>query len=136
VPDECPFCDGEGIWLDGWRLVYCVVLLDGTPHRFDDGLPLQRVVCTICHVSWTLHPAFLYPHRSLEPDVMEAAGLKYLSDPASTYEKTAKDHGCSPRSVWVTAARTPSGAGARGSADWPHALQGARFGAIRAVSPP
>jgi hypothetical protein len=36
----------------------------------------------------------------------------------------------------VTAARTPSGAGARGSADWPHALQGARFGAIRAVSPP
>ncbi|HJW74095.1 MAG TPA: hypothetical protein VJ787_00285 [Thermoleophilia bacterium] len=99
-PDECPFCDGERVWLDGWRFVYCVVLLDGTPHRFDDGLPLQRVVCALCHASWTLHPAFLYPHRSLEPDVLEAAGYKYLSDPASTYEKTAKDHSCSPRSVW------------------------------------
>ena len=100
LPGECPVCDGARIWLDGWRVVFCVVLLDGTPHRFDDGLPLQRVVCASCHRSWTLRPAFLYPHRSFEPDVVEAAGLAYLSDPAATYERTAKDHGCSPRSVW------------------------------------
>lgn len=99
-PRECPFCDGARIWLDGWRLVFCVVLLDGEPFRFDDGLPLQRVVCASCRVSWTLRPAFLYPHRSFEPDVVEAAGFDYLSDPAATYEKTARDHGCSPRSVW------------------------------------
>ncbi len=100
LPGACPFCDGVRIWFDGWRLVFCVVLLDGTPHRFDDGLPLQRVVCAVCHVSWTLRPAFLYPHRSFEPDVVEAAGFDYLGDPAATYEQTAKDHGCSPRSVW------------------------------------
>ena len=61
---------------------------------------MQRVVCAACHVSWTLSPAFLYAHRSFEPDVVEAAGLEYLSKPASTYEKTARRHGCSPRSVW------------------------------------
>ena len=99
-PGACPVCDAAVVWLDGWRFVFCVVLLDGTPHRFDDGLPLQRVVCAICHVSWTLRPAFLYPHRSFEPDVVEAAGLDYLSTYASTYERTAKAHGCSPRSVW------------------------------------
>jgi hypothetical protein len=89
LPGACPFCDGVRIWLDGWRLVFCVVLLDGTPHRFDDGLPLQRVVCAGCHVSWTLRPAFLYPHRSFEPDVVEAAGFDYLGDPAANYEQTA-----------------------------------------------
>jgi hypothetical protein len=99
-PRECPFCDGDRIWLDGWRVVYCVVLLDGSPHRFDEGLALQRVVCAACRRSWTLRPAFLYPHRSFQPDVVEAAGLDYLSAPAATYQKTAKDHGCSPRSVW------------------------------------
>jgi hypothetical protein len=99
-PSGCAFCDGERIWFDGWRFVFCVLLVDGTPHRFDDGLPLQRVVCAACHISWTLRPAFLYPHRSFEPDVVEAAGSAYLSDPASTFEKTAEEYGCSPRSVW------------------------------------
>ena len=100
LPGKCPFCDGVRIWLDGWRLVFCVVLLDGTVHRFDDGLPLQRVVCAACHVSWTLRPAFLYPYRLFEPDVVEAAGLAYLSDPAATYARTARSLHCSPRSVW------------------------------------
>lgn len=99
-PSDCPFCDGSRIWFDGWRWVFCVVLRDGTPHRFDDGLPLQRVVCAACEVSWVLRPAFLYPHRSFQPDVVERAGLAYLDSPAATYEVTAKEHGCSPCSVW------------------------------------
>lgn len=99
-PEGCPFCEGARVWFDGWRRVFCVVLADGKAHRFDDGLWLQRVVCGGCHVSWTLSPAFLYAHRSFEPDVVEVAGLEYLSEPASTYEKTARRHGCSARSVW------------------------------------
>ena len=100
LPVECPFCDAELIWLNGWRVVFCVVLLDGTPYRFADGLPLQRVVCARCHVSWTLRPTLLYPHRLLQPDIVEAAGFRYLGDPAATYEETARAYGCSPRSVW------------------------------------
>jgi transposase-like protein len=99
-PSECPFCDGEHVWFDGWRLVFCVVLVDGAVHRFDDGLPLQRVKCATCRTSWTLRPAFLYPHRSFEPDVVEHAAVAYLADPAATYWRTAQEHGCSPRSVW------------------------------------
>lgn len=99
-PRECPFCDGERVWFDGWRVVFCVVLLDGVAHRFDDGLPLQRVACAACCTSWTLRPAFLYPHRSFQPDVVESAGLAYLSNPSATYEATAEKHNCSPRSVW------------------------------------
>lgn len=99
-PSECPFCDGARVWFDGWRWVFCVVLRDGTPHRFDEGLPLQRVVCATCDVSWVLRPAFLYPHRSFQPDLVERAGLAYLDSPAATYEVTAKEHGCSPCSVW------------------------------------
>jgi hypothetical protein len=59
-PSECPFCDGARVWFDGWRVVFCVVLLDGAGHRFDDGLSLQRVACATCDTSWTLRPAFLY----------------------------------------------------------------------------
>lgn len=99
-PCVCPFCDGVVIWFNGWRQVFSVVLIDEKPHRFDDGLWLQRVVCATCHKSWTLRPPFLYPQRSLEPDVAEAAALAYLSNPTATYEKTAKDHNCSARSVW------------------------------------
>jgi hypothetical protein len=80
--------------------MFSVVLVDGDPRRFDDGLWLQRVECANCHRSWTLRPPFLYPQRSLEPDVVEAAALAYLSEPAATYEKTAKKHDCSARSVW------------------------------------
>lgn len=99
-PDACLFCDGSSIWFDGWRWVFSVILADGTPHRFDDGLPLQRVVCVDCKVSWTLRPAFLYPRRSLEPDVAEGAALSFLSKPTATYEATGKAFGCSTSTVW------------------------------------
>lgn len=99
-PRSCALCDGKRIWFDGWRTVFAVVLADGTPHRFDDGLPLQRVTCSACEHSWTLRPAFLYPHRSFEPDVDEAAALAYLTEPHATYTKVATRFTCSVRSVW------------------------------------
>lgn len=99
-PGSCARCDGSRIWFDGWRVVFAVVLADGTPHRFDDGLPLQRVVCSSCGGSWTLRPSFLYPHRSYEPDVNEAAGFSYLTDPDATYASIAERYRCSARSVW------------------------------------
>lgn len=99
-PDSCSLCDGRRIWFDGWRAVFAVVLADGTPYRFDDGLPLQRVVCSSCERSWTLRPAFLYPHRTFEPDVDEAAALAYLADPTATYADVATRFTCSARSVW------------------------------------
>ncbi len=99
-PRSCPRCDADRIWFDGWRLVYCVVLDDGTPHRFADGLPIQRVTCAHCDVSWPLRPAFLYPHRSFAPDVTEAAAVAYLCVPEATYDAVAERVGCAPRSVW------------------------------------
>jgi hypothetical protein len=99
-PHECPFCDGSVVWFDGWRLVSSILLADGKPHRFDDGLWLQRVVCAACDRSWTLLPSFLYPSRSLEPDVAEAAALVYLGEPEATYEKTGRAFGCSASTVW------------------------------------
>ncbi len=99
-PRACPFCDGERVWFDGWRLVFAVVLVDGTPHRFADGLWIQRVCCAECGTSWPLRPPFLYPHRSLEPDVAEAAALAYLGEESASYVQVAADHGCSARSVW------------------------------------
>lgn len=99
-PRSCAFCDGERVWYDGWRFVFCVVLADGAPHRFKDGLAVQRVKCSRCRKSWTLRPAFLYPHRCFEPDVGEGAALAYLSAPGATYQKTGKAFDCSARSVW------------------------------------
>jgi transposase-like protein len=99
-PSECLFCDGGRIWFDGWRWAFCLVLDDGLVHRFDDGLPLQRVKCATCRTSWTLQPTFLYPHRVFEPDVVEHAVLAYLADPTATYASVAREHRCSPRSVW------------------------------------
>lgn len=99
-PGACPFCDGERVWYDGWRLVFAVILSDGAPHRFADGLWIQRVCCAECGVSWPLRPPFLYPHRSLEPDVAEAAVLAYVGEASASYAQVAADHGCSPRSVW------------------------------------
>jgi transposase-like protein len=99
-PSACPFCDGERVWFDGWRLVFAVVLADGTSHRFDDGLWIQRVCCARCYTSWPLRPPFLYPHRTLEPDVAEAAALAYLGEAGATYAQVAAAHGCSPRTVW------------------------------------
>jgi hypothetical protein len=99
-PRSCPFCDGERVWYDGWRLVFCVVLADGASHRFADGLWLQRVCCAECGTSWPLRPPFLYPHRSLEPDVAESAALAYVTEPSASYSQVAAAHGCSARSVW------------------------------------
>lgn len=99
-PDLCSRCDGRRVWFDGWRTVFAVVLADGTAHRFDEGLPLQRVVCPSCECSWTVRPAFLYPHRSFEPDVDEAAAFAYLTEPTATYAAVATRFTCSARSVW------------------------------------
>ena len=99
-PAACPWCSAPRVWFDGWRQVFAVVLADGSPHRFADGLAIQRVCCAACDVSWSLRPPFLYPHRTFEPDVVEAAALTYLSAPESTYDAVAAAMGSSPRSVW------------------------------------
>ena len=102
-PQSCPWCDATRIWFNGWRQVFVVVLTDGAPHRFDDGLWLQKVKCRGCRTGWTLRPPWLYPHRSLQPDVAESAALAYLSNPEARYRSVAALHGCSVRSVrrWV-----------------------------------
>ena len=69
-------------------------------HRFEDGLPLQRVTCATCNQSWTLRPAWLYPHRTFEPDVAEAAALAYLSEPAATYAAVAAAFGAATTTAW------------------------------------
>ncbi len=100
-PAACPFCDAEWIWFNGWRVVHCVLLSDGQALRIEDGVALQRVVCPSCGVSWTLRPAFLYPHRSFEPDINEAAALAYLSEAEATYVAVAARFQCSWKSVWL-----------------------------------
>lgn len=100
LPDECPFCGDPRVWRDGVRVVYSLVLIDGTVRRFDDGLEVQRAVCAACHRSWTLYPKPLYPHRSFEPAVVEAAALEYLSEASATYARVAEKYACAPRSVW------------------------------------
>jgi len=100
-PVRCLRCGHDKIWYDGWRLVFCVVLIDGTRHRFDDGLWLQRVACGLCWFSWTCRPSFLYPHRSFEPDVVEAAALAYLMKPDATYAITSRQYGCSLTVLWA-----------------------------------
>jgi hypothetical protein len=99
-PQCCPWCDATRIWFNGWRLVFVVVLTDGAPHRFDEGLWLQKVKCAGCRSCWTLRPSGLYPHRSLQPDVTESAALAYLSNPEARYRSVAARYGCSVRSVW------------------------------------
>jgi hypothetical protein len=101
-PSRCCFCDGPRVWFDGWRVVFAVVLSDGEVHRCDDGLPLQRVVCAVawCGRSWTLRPPFLYPDRTFQLDVVEAAATAYLISAHATYVATAIAFRCSPRSVW------------------------------------
>ena len=76
-PAQCVFCDGERVWFNGWRQILVTLLVDGQPHRLADWLPLQRVRCAQppCRRSWTLRPPWLYPHRSLEPDLAETAAL-------------------------------------------------------------
>lgn len=99
-PAVCPRCDFTRVWFNGWCWVFCVVLVDGTVHRFGDGLPLRRCICARCHARWTMRPSFLYPHRSFEPDVVEAAGAAYLSAATATYRSIAARYQCSARSVW------------------------------------
>lgn len=101
-PGECvrSSCRSRKVWYDGWRLTYGTLLVEGGSHRFDEGLWLQRVACAVCWASWTLRPAFLYPHRSYAPDVVEAACLSYLSEESSTYAKVAARFGCSWTAVW------------------------------------
>ena len=50
-PVACPWCSATRVRFDGWRVVFAVVLADGSPHRFDDGLPIRRVCCAACDVS-------------------------------------------------------------------------------------
>jgi hypothetical protein len=61
---------------------------------------IQRVCCAECDTSWPLRPSFLYPHRSLEPDVAEAAALAFLSEADAGYARVAAGFGCSARTVW------------------------------------
>lgn len=93
-------CSGERIWFDGWRVVHTIVLEGGQRSRFEEGLPLQRVTCSACARSWTLRPAWLYPHRSFEPDVAEAAALAYLTEPSATYGAVAAAFGASTSTAW------------------------------------
>jgi len=99
-PDACPLCEHGRIWYDGWRQIFSVILIDGTPARFDDGLWLQRVACSLCWFSWTCRPPFLYAHRSFEPDLIEAAVFAYLRNPAATYARTSQQYGCSLTALW------------------------------------
>jgi hypothetical protein len=82
--------------------VLITLLLDGRPHRPTEWVPVQRVRCARqeCRRGWTLRPAWLYPHRSLEPDLAEAAALTYLLDPRATYTSVAAVFGCAWVTVW------------------------------------
>jgi hypothetical protein len=101
-PAPCVFCDGARVWFNGWRHVFPTLLVDGRPHRPPEGVALQRVRCAqdACGRSWTLRPPWLYPHRSLEPDVAEAAALAYLLDPPTSYAAVATAFGCAWITVW------------------------------------
>ncbi len=89
-PASCVSCEGARIWFDGWRIVHPIVLDGGQRRRFDEGLPLQRVTCSACDQSWTLRPPWLYPQRTFEPDVAEAAAHAYLVGPGATYADTGE----------------------------------------------
>lgn len=101
-PGQCMFCDGERVWFNGWRCVLITLVVGGQPHRPTEWVPLQRVRCArqACRRSWTLRPPWLYPHRTLEPDVAEAAVLTYLLDPRATYTSVATAIGCAWVTVW------------------------------------
>jgi hypothetical protein len=47
-----------------------------------------------------LRPPWLYPHRSVEPDVAEAAALTYLLDARATYTLVATAFWCAWVTVW------------------------------------
>ncbi len=101
-PEQCGFCDGRRVWFNGWRWVLITLVLDGQPHRPADWVSIQRVRCARreCRHSWTVRPPWLYPHRTLEPDLAERAALTYLLDPRATYTSVATAVGCSWVTVW------------------------------------
>jgi hypothetical protein len=101
-PAHCVFCDGPRVWFNGWRVVRITLLVEGQPQRPEEGIALQRVRCARreCRRSWTLRPPWLYPHRSLEPDLAEAAALTYLFDAQATYTSVAAAFGCAWITVW------------------------------------
>jgi hypothetical protein len=47
-----------------------------------------------------LRPLWLYPYRSLEPDLAEWAALTYLFDSQATYVTVARAVGCAWVTVW------------------------------------
>jgi hypothetical protein len=112
-PRHCAYCDSERVWFNGWRRVRITLLMDGQPRRPDDGVLLQRVRCArrVCRRSWTLRPPWLAPHRSLQPDVAEAAALRYLLDPSATYAAVAAAFTC----AWITVWRWVGGLAALGA---------------------
>jgi len=101
-PAQCVFCDSPRVWFNGWRRVLPTLLVDGRPYRPPEWVALQRVRCARrqCRRSWTLRPPWLYPHRSLEPDVAEAAALTYLREPETSYAAVATAFGCAWITVW------------------------------------
>jgi len=101
-PTQCVFCDGVRVWFNGWRQVFPTLMIDGRPQRPPEGIMLRRVRCgrRECRRSWTLRPPWLYPHRSLIPDVAEAAALAYLREPATSYAAVATTFGCARITVW------------------------------------
>jgi hypothetical protein len=101
-PGACAYCDGDRVWFNGWRCVRITLLVAGQPQRLGDGVMLQRVRCArrACRRSWTLRPAWLYPHRSVEPDVAETAALRYLLEPGATYAAVGAAVTCAWITVW------------------------------------
>jgi hypothetical protein len=100
-PRSCPSCDAPRIWFDGWRFVFPVLVEDGLPACLSGGLALKRVCCACCFRSWTLRPAFLYPHRCLQPDLAAVAAADFLSDsPGGTYQQVGERWECSAGILW------------------------------------
>jgi hypothetical protein len=131
-PRQCIFCEHERVWFNGWRRVLPTLIVDEQPHRPADWVWLQRVRCARpeCGRSWTLRPPWLYPHRSLEPDLSEQAALAYLLDPQASYVSVARVAGCAWVTVWrwvgwIAALTTPAALLA----------QAARLGAVSGADP-
>jgi len=101
-PPQCVFCEHARVWFNGWRRVLPTLIIDEQAHRPTDWIWLQRVRCARaeCRQSWTLRPPWLYPYRSLEPDVAEQAALTYLLDPQARYISVARAVGCAWVTVW------------------------------------
>ncbi len=140
---QCVFSDGERVWFSGWRRVLITLLVGGQAHRPDDWVLLQRVRCgrRECGRSWTLRPAWMYPHRSLEPDVAETAALAYLREPHATYAAVATAVGCAWITVWLLGRLDRRPRGAAGSAGpggaarprWDRSRGATSRGAVRAA---